>query len=94
MSAFLIANVEVTNPEQYKQYQEFSSIAMKTHNVKVLVRGGETVTLEGNAPLRTVVMEFDTLEQAQAFHDSGEYRRARQAREGAANMTMYVVQGL
>ena len=94
MSAFLIANVEVTNPEQYKQYQEFSSIAMKTHNVKVLVRGGETVTLEGNAPLRTVVMEFDTLEQAQAFHDSEEYRRARQAREGAANMTMYVVQGM
>ncbi len=94
MSAFLIANVEVTNPEQYKQYQEFSSIAMKTHNVKVLVRGGETVTLEGNAPLRTVVMEFDTLEQAQAFHDSEEYRRARQAREGTANMTMYVVQGL
>ncbi|HBJ68033.1 MAG TPA: DUF1330 domain-containing protein, partial [Alcaligenes faecalis] len=28
------------------------------------------------------------------FHDSEEYRRARQAREGAANMTMYVVQGL
>ncbi|XOT98543.1 DUF1330 domain-containing protein, partial [Alcaligenes pakistanensis] len=24
MPAFLIANVEVTNPEQYKQYQEFS----------------------------------------------------------------------
>ena len=94
MPAFLIANVEVTNPEQYQQYQEFSSIAMKTHNVKVLVRGGETVTLEGNAPLRTVVMEFDTLEQAQAFHDSEEYRRARQAREGAAKMTMYVVQGL
>lgn len=94
MSAFLIANVEVTNPEQYKQYQELSSIAMKTHNVKVRARGGKTVALEGNAPLRTVVMEFDTLEQAQAFHDSHEYRLARQAREGAANMTMYVVEGL
>lgn len=94
MSAYLIANVEVSNPEQYKQYQEFSSIAMKTHNVKVLVRGGETIALEGNAPVRTVVMEFDTLEQARAFHDSEEYRRARKAREGAAKMTMYVVQGL
>ncbi|MGE8546266.1 DUF1330 domain-containing protein [Alcaligenes sp. WGS1538] len=94
MSAFLIANVEVTNPEQYKQYQEFSTIAMQTHNVKVRVRGGKTLALEGNAPLRTVVMEFDTLEQAQAFYDSQEYRRARQARDGAANMTMYVVEGL
>ncbi|HRL22113.1 DUF1330 domain-containing protein [Alcaligenes sp. SDU_A2] len=94
MSAFLIANVEVTNPDQYKQYQEFSSIAMQTHNVKVRVRGGKTLALEGDAPLRTVVMEFDTLEQAQAFYESQEYRRARQARDGAANMTMYVVEGL
>ena len=55
---------------------------------------GETRTLEGNAPTRTVIMEFDTLEAAEAFHASPEYVAARQKREGAAEMTMYVVQGL
>ena len=94
MAAYLIANVEVSNPEQYKEYQKLSSHAMQTYGVRVLARGGESRTLEGTAPTRTVIMEFDTLEAAEAFHASPEYVAARQARDGAAKMTMYVVQGL
>ncbi|MCQ9616859.1 DUF1330 domain-containing protein [Paenalcaligenes niemegkensis] len=94
MASYLIANVVVTNPEQYKLYQQLSSHAMQTHGVRVLARGGETRPLEGDAPTRTVIMEFDSLDAAEAFHASPEYVAARQARDGAADMTMYVVQGL
>lgn len=94
MAAYIIANVDVTDPEQYKVYQQLSSHAMHTHQAKVLVRGGETVALEGTAPTRTVVLEFETLAAAEAFYHSPEYVAARHAREQAAHMTMYVVQGV
>lgn len=94
MAAYIIANVDVSDPEQYKVYQQLSTHAMQTHAVKLLVRGGETLALEGDAPKRTVVIEFETAEAAQAFYDSPEYLAARQARENIAHMTMYVVQGV
>ncbi|MGG4604432.1 DUF1330 domain-containing protein [Paenalcaligenes sp. Me131] len=94
MAAYIIANVDVTDPEQYNVYKQLSTHAMTTHNVKLLARGGETLALEGNTPTRTVIIEFETMEAAEAFYNSPEYLAARQARESAAHMTMYVVQGV
>ena len=94
MTAYVIVQVEVTNPEQYKEYQKFSSLAMQAHAVKVLVRGGQQEVLEGNVPPRTVVMEFPSVEKARAWYESEEYRQARAARVGAAKMNMYIVEGL
>jgi uncharacterized protein (DUF1330 family) len=93
VSAYLIANVNVTDPEQYKVYQKFSSEAMLKHGAKVLARGGEVSVLEGGAPGRTVVLEFPDRTAAENFYNSQEYRRARSERANAANMTMYIVQG-
>ncbi|MER1966221.1 DUF1330 domain-containing protein [Castellaniella sp. GW247-6E4] len=94
MSAYIIVNVEVTDPEQYKQYQKFSSEAMSKYGARVLVRGGEVTSLEGALPGRTVVMEFDDVEAARRFYDSPEYRQGRKARADAARVTMYIVQGV
>ncbi len=94
MTAYVIVNVKVTNPEQYKEYQKWSTLAMRAHDVKVLVRGGKCEVLEGRDPIRTVVMQFPSMDAARAWYDSHQYRRARNAREGAAEMTMYIVEGL
>ena len=40
-SAYIIANVSVTDPTQYEEYKRLSSIAMKTHGAEVCVRGGK-----------------------------------------------------
>ncbi len=93
MSAYIIADVTVTNPQQYEDYKRLSTLAMRAHDVKVLVRGGETRHLEGREPGRTVMLQFPSLAAAQAFYDSWQYRRARNAREGAAVMNMFIVQG-
>ena len=94
MSAYIIANVQVTDPEQYKVYQKFSSEAIRKYGANVLVRGGEVDSLEGSEPGRTVVMEFPDKAGAEAFYNSPEYRRAREERAQAARMTMYIVQGV
>lgn len=94
MSAYIIADVHVTNPRQYEDYKRLSTLAMRAYDAKVLVRGGETRPLEGREPGRTVLMQFPSVTAAQAFYDSWQYRRARNAREGAAVMNMFIVQGI
>lgn len=94
MPAYIIADVNVQKPGQYEQYKRLSSLAMSAYDAKVLVRGGESRHLEGREPGRTVVMEFPSIAQAQAFYDSFQYRRARNAREGAAEMNMFIVKGV
>ena len=44
--------------------------------------------------LAQVIVEFDSVDQARKFYDSPEYRAAREAREGAADMNMLVVEGI
>ena len=93
-SAYIIANVTVTNPEQYEAYKKLSTIAMQTHGAEICVRGGAVDVLEGDwSPDRLVMLKFTSMAQAKAFYDSAEYGAAKRAREGAATMRMLVVAG-
>jgi uncharacterized protein (DUF1330 family) len=94
-SAYIIANVDVTNPEQYEEYKKLSTIAMKAHGAEVCIRGGKVEVLEGDwNPSRFVMLKFPSVDAAQAFNDSVEYAAARQARQGAAVMRMLIVEGV
>ncbi|RZL51917.1 MAG: DUF1330 domain-containing protein [Variovorax sp.] len=94
-SAYIIANVEVTNPEQYEDYKKWSTAAMQAHGAEVCVRGGKVEVLEGDwAPQRIVILKFASVDAAKAFNDSPEYGKARESRRGAAVMRMIVVEGL
>ena len=93
-SAYIIANVRVTDPAQYEEYKQLSSLAINAHGAEVCVRGGAVEVLEGDwQPDRVVVLKFASLEQARAFYDSAEYSRARRARIGVAVMRMVLVEG-
>ena len=94
MAAYIIADVDVTDPVQYAQYRTLSSIAMQAYGAKPLVRGSAVEVLEGPwQPGRIVVLEFPDANTARRFYDSPEYGTARQARDGAALMRMILVQG-
>ena len=95
MSAYIIANVTVTNPTQYDEYRKWSTAAMQAHQAEVCVRGGPSEVLEGDwVPGRLVILKFASVAAAKAFYDSPEYGKARAAREGAAIMRMIVVEGV
>ncbi len=94
-SAYIIANVTVTNPEQYEEYKKWSSAAMQAHGAEVCVRGGKVEVIEGDwAPERLVILKFPSVAAAKAFDASPEYGKARAARQGAAVMRMIVVEGV
>ncbi len=95
MSAYVIVDSDVTDPVRYEEYRKLAPAAIARHGGRYLVRGGKSVTLEGDwAPKRVVVLEFPDLATAQAFYDSPEYRAARAVRAGAANMRFIAVEGL
>jgi uncharacterized protein (DUF1330 family) len=95
MSAYIIADVTVTNEDQMKLYREWSTRAMQEHGAEVLVRGGRMEPLEGDwNPQRIVVLKFGSLAAARAYYDSETYTQARQVREGAGSIRMVAVEGV
>lgn len=95
MVAYVIADVEVTNPAQYEEYKKLTPAAVALHGGRFLVRGGTTALLEGEWPVgRIIVLEFPTLEQAKKFYASVEYTAARRVRAGAANLKIIAVEGV
>ncbi|MCD2513635.1 DUF1330 domain-containing protein [Comamonas endophytica] len=94
-SGYIIASVDVTNPEQYAEYRKWSTEAMQAHGAEVCIRGGAVEVLEGDwNPGRVVVLKFPSFDAARAFYDSPQYLKAREAREGAAIMRMVCVEGV
>lgn len=75
MAGYLIANLEVTDPAGFEEYRKKVSPLIAQFGGRYLVRGGEVRTLEGNLPIRRlVVLEFPSVEAAQRFYDSPEYQ--------------------
>jgi len=94
MPAYVIAEIEVTDPEQYKQYMAASPGAVAAGGGTFIVRGGECATLEGDwEPGRIVVLEFPDLEAAKRWYASDEYQAAKRLRDGAAVFRAIAVAG-
>jgi uncharacterized protein (DUF1330 family) len=91
---YIIANVDVTDPQQYENYKRLSSAAIAAYGGEVLVRGGRCEVLEGSMQSRCVVIRFKDFETANAFYRSAEYSLAREARAGAARMNLIAVEGI
>lgn len=95
MSAYIIADVTVTDAQKMAEYRVWSSKAMAEHGAEILVRGGAFEVLEGPwTPSRLIVLRFADRAAAKAFYDSQTYGHARTLREGAGVMRMVVVDGI
>lgn len=93
--AYWIARVDVTDPEVYAGYMALAPKAFAAHGGRFLSRGGNAVALEGPPPRqRNVVIAFDSMAAALACHASPEYAAAREARAGAAEVEILIVEGL
>lgn len=85
MKAYWIAHVDVTYPDQYSHYTQRAPAAFALYGGRMLARGGRSEAMEGRAtPQRSVVIEFDSYEQAVACYHSEQYQEAKKHREGVA----------
>lgn len=92
MTAYVIVDIEVTDPEGYKEYVKLAPEAVKLYGGKYIARGGHNETLEGDwQAKRLVILEFPSVEQAKDWLNSPEYAPARKMRHQYARTNMVVV---
>lgn len=95
MKAYWIAHVDVTDPQQYLQYTQRAPAAFQAFGGRFLARGGRSEAVEGRAtPQRSVVIEFDSYEQALACYHSDQYQQACSHRQGVARAEVIIVEGV
>lgn len=94
MPAYVIATIEVSDPEAYEAYKTAAAAAIARHGGRYLVRGGRSHVAEGAFPgSRFVLLEFADYAAAQGFVASEDYQVAKGLRTGAAEMNMVIVEG-
>jgi uncharacterized protein (DUF1330 family) len=78
-----------------KEYLPKAAALGAKHGGKALIGGNSTpriVALEGKPPLSVVILEFPSLEQAQAWHDDPDYAPLKQVRQANVDMDVFVVE--
>ncbi|HZA66488.1 MAG TPA: DUF1330 domain-containing protein [Geminicoccaceae bacterium] len=95
MAAYWVARSKINDPVAYKRYTDLVPAIIARFGGKVLARGGDYRILEGPAKFeRFVVIEFPSMDQAIACHDSKEYREAAAHRRGGAGeVELVIVEG-
>lgn len=91
---YWIARVDVHDPEGYKDYVAASKIAFDKYGATILARGGAHEIAEPPGRSRNVVIEFESLQAAQACYHSPEYQAAAALRQRYAESELVLVEGV
>ena len=94
MAAYVLAEVEITNAEGYKEYAQVVPATIAQYGGKFLHRGGNVEPLEGDWPkLRRVLIEFPSLQAAKAWFDSPEYEKPKAMRKANSKGRLLLLEG-
>jgi len=94
MAAYLIATIELHDPERYQAYVEHVPALIERHGGRYLVRGGATRVLEGTwSPARLIVLEFASRKAALAFYDDPAYAPFKQLRQSISASSVVLADG-
>jgi uncharacterized protein (DUF1330 family) len=94
MAAYVIAEIDIADPEGYKAYTSIVPATIALYGGRFLVRGGAAEVLEGDwPPLRRVLLEFPSAEAARAWWDSPEYAKPKALRRAASRGRLILLEG-
>jgi len=94
MAAYVIADVEVTDPEGYAEYRSQTAATVEKYDGRFLARGGAVGVLEGTwSPSRLIIIEFPSVERAREWVDSPEYSAIKGIRHRTALSNVIVIEG-
>ena len=95
MAAYLVANIQITDPERFNQYREGVAPLVARFGGRYLVRGGAVHPVEGDPGLdRLVILEFPSMERLREFYGSAEYAPLLALRGACTVSDMAMVEGV
>ena len=83
----------ISDPEKLAAYNELAPLAVGPAGGRTIVRGGQVVAYDGGIAERTVVVEFDSFEQAAAARESEAYQKALAALADGVERDFRIVEG-
>ncbi len=83
----------ISDPAALAEYARLSGPAVRAAGGRFLARGEPARAFEAGVPLRSVVIEFDTVERAIAAYQSPDYQHALEVLEGAAERDVRILEG-
>lgn len=90
---YWVAQVDVTDPDQYKQYVAANGPVFRRYGARFLTRGGASETVEGKLRSRVVVLEFRDYATALECYRSAEYQAAKALRANAGTGDVAIIEG-
>jgi uncharacterized protein (DUF1330 family) len=94
MAAYIIADVEVLDPQGYEPYRAQVPAVIAAYGGTYRARGGALETLEGDwTPNRCVIIEFPDIARLKAFYNSPEYAPLLAIRKRCAKSRIVAVEG-
>ena len=95
MTAYVIAEIEVTDPGPYEEYRKQVLAVVTKYGGRFLARGGKVEALEGGwSPKRVIVLEFPSTEQARKWYRSADYGPLIELRQKASRGKLILVEGV
>lgn len=95
MVSYIVADIEITDPDEYQKYAQQTAATLEGYGGKFVVRGGQPETLEGEwKAKRIVIIEFPSIEQAKAWYDSPEYSAIKGIRQRSTISNILLVHGV
>jgi uncharacterized protein (DUF1330 family) len=94
MPAYFVAQVKVADAEAFREYERGFFPTLKPFRGKMLIADNAPLSLEGEWPQgRTVVIEFESAEQAKQWYDSDAYQSISEVRRAHSESAMAILQG-
>jgi uncharacterized protein (DUF1330 family) len=90
---YWIVRVDISDPEQYKNYVAANAAPFKKHGARFVVRAGQYQTPEGTSRTRNAVIEFPSYQAALDCWHSPEYQEARKLRTSVSTADIVVIEG-
>ena len=91
---YWVVRANIHNQDEYYKYVEKASEIVKKNSGTFLVRGGKQTEYEIKGYKRTVIVEFDSYQDAIDCYNSKEYQSALKHVEDSANRIFTVVEGV
>ena len=84
----------IKDPEKFAAYAKVAPAAVQAGGGRFIARGGVAKTYESGMNERVVMIEFDSVQQALAAHDSPAYQAALKALGDGADRDIRIVEGI
>jgi uncharacterized protein (DUF1330 family) len=93
VKGYWVAQVDVSDMEQYKKYIAANAKPFKEFGARFLVRGGQSEEPEGSHRSRTVVIEFPSYQAALDCYHSADYQAAIKLRASVSDADIVIIEG-